>query len=106
MTKKRRGRWKHGQSGNPHGRPKGRKNKATAEVQLLHRQLVNDSAYRRTLLRRLRSGKLAPAVECLLWHYAYGKPKDTIQHEGGDVPLKFTLNLDVAKGGNGNGHGA
>jgi hypothetical protein len=31
----------------------------------------------------LRSGKLSPAVECMLWHYAKGKPKDearTDQH--------------------------
>jgi hypothetical protein len=35
-------------------------------------------AHRKSLVRRLVAGKLAPAMEVLLWHFAYGKPKDTV----------------------------
>jgi hypothetical protein len=27
---------------------------------------------------RLRSGDIAPQMEVLLWHYAYGKPAETL----------------------------
>ena len=39
----------------------------------------DDPAYRRSLGRRLRTGKLSPAMECLLWYYAKGKPKEEVQ---------------------------
>ena len=29
--------------------------------------------------KRLIAGKLAPAVECMLWVYAKGKPKETVE---------------------------
>ena len=37
---------------------------------------MDDPAYQTSLLRRLRSGSLPGSVESLLWHYAFGKPKD------------------------------
>jgi hypothetical protein len=40
---------------------------------------VDDPVYRQRLATRLRSGKLSPAVECMLWHYAKGKPKEEVQ---------------------------
>jgi hypothetical protein len=61
------------------GRPKGRLNNATIEVRRICTALVNDPKYRDNLTRRLQSGKLAPAVECLLWYYSFGKPKDEIE---------------------------
>ena len=61
------------------GRPKGTPNKVTAEVRLAARGLMEDPAYLARLRRRLRAGKCAPAVECMLWHYAYGKPKDQVE---------------------------
>jgi hypothetical protein len=57
-------------------------NKATREVGEIARAIVDDLEYRRNLLTRIRKGKLAPAVESLLWHYAYGKPKETVEHQG------------------------
>jgi hypothetical protein len=72
-----------GQSGNPRGRQKGVPNRATQEVREIARAIVDDAEYRRSLLTRIRKGKLAPAVESLLWHYVYGKPKETVAHEGG-----------------------
>ncbi len=67
------------------GRKKGVPNKATAEVRAACVAIVDDAAYRRKLLARARAGTLPPAVECMLWHYAKGKPKDRVEHSGGVV---------------------
>ena len=69
------------------GRRKGTPNKATAEIREIAQALVNDPPYRRRLTSRFRSGRIAPAIEALLWHYAYGKPKETIQSSV-DVALR------------------
>ena len=61
------------------GRPKGVPNKATAEAKQACAAIVDDPTYRRNLAARARAGRLAPAVECMLWHYAYGKPKEHFQ---------------------------
>ena len=58
------------------GRLPGSLNKATVEVKQACAELVDDPGYRRRLGERLRAGELSPAVECMLWHYAKGKPKD------------------------------
>ena len=74
--------------GNP-GRPKGAQNKTTREVRDIARRLVDAPAYRKSLMARLQAGKLAPAMETLLWHYARGKPSDHVEVTGdGDAPLK------------------
>jgi len=59
------------------GRPKGQPNHATVEVREAARLLVEDPDYRHALARRLHSGRLAPAVETMLWAYAFGKPHET-----------------------------
>jgi len=59
------------------GRPKGAVNKITSEVREVAQSLVNDSVYREKLAARLREGK-APLIEQMLWHYAYGKPTETV----------------------------
>lgn len=65
------------------GRPKGVPNKATREIKEAARQLVESADYRQALQRRLVSGR-APHMETLLFHYAYGKPKETIDTPGLD----------------------
>ena len=64
------------------GRPKGVPNKATAEAKEACALIVDDEVYRQNLLARALKGKLAPAVEVMLWYYAKGKPKETIEHQG------------------------
>jgi hypothetical protein len=67
-----------GKSGNPAGRPRGIPNKITVEIRQLALELVNNPDYRECFKQRLLKGKLAPAVEAMLWHYAFGKPKDEL----------------------------
>lgn len=70
------------------GRPKGAKNKATVEMKDISRRMLSSAGYRANLQERLEAGKLAPAVECMLYHYAYGKPTETHEHTGpGGAPL-------------------
>ena len=61
------------------GRRKGVPNKATREVRTLARGLLNDKRYLAQLRRRMIAGTAGP-VEVLLYHYAYGKPKDMSEH--------------------------
>jgi hypothetical protein len=65
-------------------------NKATVEVRDLARSLVEDATYRKKLQADLRKrGNVKPAVECMLWYYAYGKPKQTVEVELPDVAAAF-----------------
>jgi hypothetical protein len=59
------------------GRPKGVKNKSTIEIRDFAKRLIADKAYQKNLRVRLREGS-APHMETLLFHYAYGKPTETI----------------------------
>jgi hypothetical protein len=61
------------------GRPKGSPNKVTAEAHAFARQIVDDPEYRENLFAAARKRKLHPRIEEMLWSYAYGKPKDTIE---------------------------
>jgi hypothetical protein len=77
------------------GRPKGSPNKATVAVREAAKMLVEDDVYRAKLQKRLREGRIAPAMESLLWFYAYGKPKEQVEHSG--MPEAFTLILSDHK---------
>jgi hypothetical protein len=70
------------------GRPKGIPNKATREIKEASRLIVEDEAYTVSLKTRLLEGK-APHMETLLFHYAYGKPKDVTEHEG-EITLRVS----------------
>jgi hypothetical protein len=63
------------------GRPKGVIPKVTLEVRAAARALLDDPAYKDSLRARLNAGT-APHMETLLWHYAFGKPKETVEIEG------------------------
>lgn len=73
-----------GQGRVPAGRPKGALNKGTREIKEFGRALLEDEQYQINLQQRLRDGT-AGAVEPLLYHYVYGKPKETIEHQ---VPMR------------------
>lgn len=45
-------------------------------------QMIEDPAYRKKLMADLRARRLRPAVECMLWYYAKGKPKEMVEHSG------------------------
>lgn len=78
------------------GRPKGARNKAHQEAQDWCARLIDTPAYRRSLQQRLIDGKLAPAMEALLWHYAKGKPAETIlTPDAPAVPQSVTYVLTV-----------
>lgn len=73
------------------GRPRGVANKATVEVKSLAQGLLSSPEYQASLVARLNAGELAPAVESLLWHYAYGKPKETVEVTGDGAPASLTI---------------
>ena len=70
----RKGRFQPGQSGNAAGRPIRARNRATLEAKEFCASVVDDPAYQTKLRRRAVAGKLSPAIECILWYYAKGKP--------------------------------
>jgi hypothetical protein len=74
--------WKAGQSGNPAGRKKGVPTKATREVKALAQSILEDPVVQQRMLSDAQKGKLPPPVMTMLFHYAYGKPKDTLKVEG------------------------
>lgn len=78
------------------GRRKGTPNKQTTDVAAIARALVDNATYRRQFTRRLQLGKLAPQVETMIWHYAYGKPVDHVEVAGeGGGPVRVTF-VDAA----------
>lgn len=76
------------------GRAKGTPNKSTTDVAAVARQLVEDDEYRKLFKARLQTGDLAPAVESMLWHYAYGKPPDSLHvtgKDGGPIRVEYVI---------------
>jgi len=73
------------------GRPKGLPNYATREIKAWAENFLSSPEYVASAEKRVKQGK-APHLEVLWHHYAYGKPKETIHHEG-KVPA-FILKLD------------
>lgn len=61
------------------GRKGAPKKSVTDAARKLSRKLLTDPAYRKMLVKRLRAGTIQPGVEALLYYYAYGKPKETIE---------------------------
>ncbi len=73
------------------GRKPGVPNRATLEIREAAKSLIEDPGYLRSLKTRLKSGR-APHMETLLFHYAYGKPKETMEHSGLDgAPIVVTF---------------
>lgn len=60
------------------GRKAGTPNKSTVEIKELARSFLEDPVYQAKLKQRLRDGE-AGQIEQLLYHYAYGKPKESFE---------------------------
>lgn len=45
----------------------------------LAKSLLESEEYRSNFRKRLEAGILPPNVEAMLWHYAYGKPTESIE---------------------------
>ena len=56
----------------------GATNLSRHEAQRFARSIIESPAYRKSLEERAANGGLPAAVEVALWHYAYGKPPETI----------------------------
>jgi hypothetical protein len=52
--------------------------------------MVDDPLYRQRLMEDLRARRLRPAVECMLWYLALGKPIELVRHSGA-LPLQREL---------------
>ncbi len=63
------------------GRRAGVPNAATTEIKQAARAIVEDPAYKASLIQRVTRGK-APHMETLLFHYAYGKPVEQLEVGG------------------------
>jgi hypothetical protein len=63
------------------GRPSTANKNRLAEAQTLARELLNDPLYKERLKLRLMSGDLPPALETMLYHYAFGKPVEVVAIE-------------------------
>jgi hypothetical protein len=64
------------------GRKKGTPSKATVEAKAAWSEIVDDLKYRKTLLTKAREGTLAPGVETMLWYFAKGKPRESLELSG------------------------
>ncbi len=96
-TKTRRiGRWRKGETGNPHGRPKGAVNKASREVREFCRGLLERPAYQKQFLGRWESGQLPPQLEVMVWHYAHGRPVQAVDLNMTFDPAKYLAREEEA----------
>jgi hypothetical protein len=64
------------------GRPKGVPNRATQDAKEFCGGIVSDPTYQERLRIRALDGTLPPVLECMLWHYAFGRPSQRIEHGG------------------------
>ena len=61
-------------------------------VSTIARALVSSPEYLLTVQARLLSGTLAPALEAMLWYYAYMKPREQLALTGEDGgPLQIVI---------------
>ena len=78
------------------GRPPGSPNRNTIMGRDFARDLLASEEYQESLKRRIVNGTLSPLIEILLYHYAYGKPKDTLEIQRGPVDLSHLSNDELA----------
>ncbi len=83
------------------GRQKGTPNKSSGEVRAAASLIVDDEEYRTELLNAARTRTISPAMECLLWYYAKGKPTEHVEHAGGvavtEIPPENLKHMTTAE---------
>lgn len=67
------------------GRKKGVPNRATVEVKEAARAFLADPAGQAKLLEQYQRGKLHPSVLAMFYHYAFGKPAETVNLNSDDA---------------------
>lgn len=72
------GRWTKGTSGNPAGRPRGLKNRATLAGRDVAAGLLDDPEYRQAFMRDWRARLVHPTVERLVWELHHGRPRQAV----------------------------
>jgi hypothetical protein len=82
-----------GQSGNPAGRRKGSRSKASEEWKAYCERKVTDHDYLATVDSRLKAGKLAPMLEKAIWDT--GAPQESAQATDGRIQVIIGF-LDVS----------
>lgn len=65
------------------GRQKGTPNKVTVEAKAAAEALVDDPVYRAKLAEDFQARRVHPTIESMIWHYAKGKPKESVELSGG-----------------------
>jgi hypothetical protein len=82
------------------GRPPGSLNKATLEVRELCAELVTSEKYRASFRERFENGELPPAVETMVWAYAFGRPTENIKIKAPMMlpPMQILLHPDGIEG--------
>ena len=82
------------------GRKVGTPNKRQSDAAVFAASILEDPTYLENLRDRVLTGQVSPAMEVLLFHYLYGKPKDYVEHSGdAERPLAILL-----RRGSDNGH--
>jgi hypothetical protein len=75
------------------GRKRGVLNRTTREIRDAAKGIVEDPDYLANLTKRVAAGK-APHMETLLFYYAYGKPKELVEHSGAvQMPAQVIFEL-------------
>jgi hypothetical protein len=76
------------------GRVRGQPNKTASLVGERCRALIESPEYRDYFQHRLMVGQLAPALEAMTWHYAYGKPVERQELSGPNgAPIPFVRDV-------------
>jgi len=64
------------------------------EARLFCLSVVRDREYREALMIAAKARVLPPAIERMIWHYAYGRPPDKVELQVSTLPQLAELPLD------------